>query len=196
MCTHRPTRGAESPVSSDDMGDLARAMGIDPSTLPDPNAPSPSRDRYEETASEYLDRIITEHDARDLTDAEATLLISAIWVQPRASTTIDKARGIWRMVTFMRRYKIPLRSLPETIMPPWTHRTGSSSTVHRWAHAGFWSRAQAVLSPLPYSEWSQERRDELADLVEWETTLRASAEKRKAKRIHDIALRAQVWSRR
>lgn len=192
MCTHSPSIGVES-LASDDARELARAMGIDPATLPDPSAPA--RDRHVETPEEHLDRIITEHAKRDLSDAEAALLTSAIWIGPKMPT-IERVREMWRMITFSRRYSIPLAALPVVVMPPWVHRTGVSSLVHRWMRAQFWTRAREALSPLPYAEWSQARRDELDALCEWQMDLHARSEARKAKRIYDIALRAQQRSKR
>lgn len=192
MCTHS-TRGVAESGDLRSLDDVARAMGIDPTTLPDPN--TPTRDRHVETPEEHLDRIITEHAKRDLSDAEATLLISAIWVGPKMPT-IERVREMWRMITFSRRYSVPLAALPVVVMPPWVHRTGVSSLVHRWMRAQFWTRAREALSPLPYAEWSQARRDELDALCEWQMDLHARSEARKAKRIHDIALRAQVRSKR
>lgn len=186
------SKGASSSGDLGSLDDLAREMGLDPTTLPDLSQPAPSkRDVIEETAARYTERIVEEHLRRDLRPDEAALVHGAIWINPATSqgATPDKARSIWRMVTFMRRYGVRLSDIPAVMLVPGLHRRGSSSTVHRWAHAGFWNRAQEVLSPLPFSEWSQARRDELADLVAWEESLKANAERRKAKRIHDQAIK-------
>lgn len=196
--SNKHSKGVGALVSID-AGDLARAgadLGIDLSTLPDLSLPSPraARDVIDESSSEYVDRICREHLRRDLTDAESVLLHSAIWKHPTYITTVDKARDIWRMVTFMRRHAIALKDIPSSMLVPGIDRRGNSSTVHRWMRAGMWSRAQEILSRLPYSEWSESRRAELDDLVTWESELAAAAEKRKAKSLHDKALRESAFT--
>lgn len=187
MCTNRPTRGAAKSGDLGSLDALVRDLGLDPATLPPPGTKSLSaRERERETASEYLDRIIRDHEQRALSDEEAVLLANAMWHRAHGDN-VKRAREAYRFILFLLIYGIKQQDVPDHLLPDRMSRTGVSSTIHRWVRGEYFSRAEPILNALPFSDWNETRRSELRRIVEWELKLRAKAEARKADRIFKLA---------
>lgn len=175
-------QGQESSCESGSHDDLARALaalGIDPTTVSREPAPEPELSPQERVA-----KLIADHLANDLTDAESHVLAHAMWIA-LDSESMRRTREAWRVCSFIVLHDVKASALPAEIMPAYMHTSGPSSVIHRWTSAGVWSRAAGKLDALPFREWSKERRETLAKLVEWESRLRDKSERRKAEKIFE-----------
>lgn len=166
--------------SSDELARALRDAGIDPSTVSREPAAEPELSPQERVA-----QLIADHLADDLNDAEAHVLAAAMWLR-LDSDSGQRTKDAWRVCTFVVFHGVKTKALPAEIMPPYMHTSGPSSVIHRWTNAGVWARAAGKLDALPYREWSRERREQLARLVEWESQVRDKSERRKAQNIFEV----------
>lgn len=179
------TQSHTGPTDQSSAEGLARAFaefGLDPSTAPDLS--QPSRSEPPESPDEFADRIVREHLANDLTSDEAAILAAALWKR-HDRDVIRRTREAFRLVSFATRYGVPIRSIPDPILPERIRTSGISSTLHRWFLAGIFQRAQRALERLPFHEWSQDRREELAAVAAWEAQIIESSVKRRAARLYE-----------
>lgn len=179
------TQSHTGPTDQSSADELARAFiefGLDPSTAPDLSRSS--RSEPPESPDEFSDRIVRDHLSNDLSNDEAAILAAALWKR-HDRDVIQRTREAFRLVTFATRYGVPIHSIPDPILPERIRTSGTSSTLHRWFLAGIFQRAQRALERLPFREWSQDRRAQLAAVVDWEAIVMARSAKRRAAKLYE-----------
>lgn len=189
MNTQVTLQRGKNPSSETD--EAARLLGVDPSTLPaDLDAPTASqRDLARETADEWVARTVREHRRQGLTDAEAMLLSHALFKRVDERNGPERTKVVWDFMTYVVDYGVETRDVPHALIPERFQASGVRSALHQWFRTGIFERAQGKLDPLPFSEWSERRREQMAKIVAWELKTKHAAEKRRNKRIHDLATR-------
>lgn len=186
------TRGTfgKSQNPSSETDEAARLLGVDPSTLPaDLDAPTAAqRDLAKETADEFVERTTREHRKQGLTDAEALLLSHALFKRVDERNGPERTKVVWDFMTYVVDYGVETRDVPHDLIPERFLASGVRSALHQWFRTGIFERAQGKLDPLPFSEWSERRREQMSKIVAWELQTKYAAEKRRNKRIHDLAM--------
>lgn len=183
----------QSAVDTDAQPDAAAireaflAAGLDPDIIPLSRAAH--QDATRPLADVLEDQLIAEVIADDLTDKEAKLFASAFWTGAH-SKNVERARSVWRIVTFLLKYPtaapddIPPRLLTDTFYATYRKpRTTLSSLTHAWSKMQAFSLARDRLNAYPLHRWSQHRRSQMEVICEWERQICERSEARRKDRL-------------
>lgn len=192
MSTQRSLKkGQKASASPPDADDLAAALGVDASTLPDLSKPATRAEHERETADEWLAKLVADHAVFDLNDDEADLLAHSMFKRIDERNNGRRVRKIFSLLLFVVLHGVELRDVPTPLIPDTITRGGLSSAIHRWCTAGVFERAAQQLACLPFEDWDQTRRKQLASIVEYERRIRTAYEKRRNRRLYERATRTE-----
>ena len=193
-----PKRGEV--ISALDM-DALIAAGIAPATIAFGNSQKTADPKTEADIVES--EVIRDVIADDLSHGEALTFAAAFW-QGAHRANAERARSVWRILTFMNRHPncgwsdVPPDLLDSSFFCGYAMpRKNVSSLIHWWFANGSFARAESQLNALSLKRWSEHRRQQMSAVVAWEKAQQArTTAKRKARLFKNVKRDSRVSAKK
>lgn len=177
----------DSRPNGDELRKALIAAGLDPDSIP--AATAKTQQNQPSIADLLEDELVAEVLADDLSNKEALLLAGAFWTGVHHKN-VERARSVWRVVTFLLKYPaaaaddIPPRLLTDTFFASYRKpRVTMSSMIHHWSKTNLFTMARDRLNSFPLTKWSQHRRNQMDVICQWESEICARSEARRKDRL-------------